>query len=297
MSKNKNSVFIGAATALVTPFCGGRIDFEAFRNMIEIQIKNGIDALVVSGTTGEATTLSEDEFRTLVRFSKEKIDDRVPLIVGSGSNDTAKAQRLTKIATEQGANACLVITPYYNKATQKGLIDSYKAIAGSTHLPIIVYNVPTRTSMNISLGSYKELSKIDNIVAVKEASPDIASCAELIFECGGDLDVYTGSDDQILPCLSLGGVGTISVVSNIIPREIHDICKKYIEGETDEAKNLFKKYYKLMRAMFSEVNPIPVKTALAAKGLCCEEFRLPLCSISDENREKLNRIMFELDLL
>ncbi len=297
MSKNKNSVFSGAATALVTPFFGGKIDFEAFGNMIDHQIKNGIDALVVSGTTGEATTLSEDEYKSLVKFSKEKIADRVPLMVGSGSNDTAKAQRLTKIATEEGADACLVVTPYYNKATQKGLIESYKAIAGSTHLPIIVYNVPTRTSLNISLQVYKELSKIENVVAVKEASPDIVSCAELIFECGDSLDVYTGNDDQILPCLALGGLGTISVVSNIIPREIHDICQKYSDGDTEEAKKLFKKYYKLMRAMFSEVNPIPVKTALAAKGLCQEEFRLPLCSISDENREKLFNIMKELKLL
>ena len=297
MSKNKNSVFSGAATALVTPFNSGKIDFEAFGNMIEHQIKNGIDALVVSGTTGEATTLSEDEFKKLVKFSKKEIASRVPLIVGSGSNDTAKAKRLTEIATEEGADACLVVTPYYNKATQKGLIESYKVISESTHLPIIVYNVPTRTSFNISLQSYKELAKIENVVAVKEASTDIVSCAELIFECGDFLDVYTGNDDQLLPCLALGGMGAISVVSNIIPREIHDICQKYIEGDTEEAKALFKKYYKLMRAMFSEVNPIPVKTALSAKGFCKEEFRLPLCTISDENREKLFSIMNELELL
>ena len=297
MSKNKKSIFSGAATALVTPFCGGKIDFEAFGNMIEYQIISGIDALVVSGTTGEATTLSEAEFRSLVKFSKEKIAQRVPLMVGSGSNDTAKAQRLTKIATEEGADACLVVTPYYNKATQKGLVESYKAIAGCTCLPIIVYNVPTRTSVNISLQSYKELSKIENVVAVKEASPDIVSCSELIFECGDSLDVYTGNDDQLIPCLALGGKGTISVVSNIIPGEIHHICKKYFDGDTEGAKNLFKKYFPLMRAMFSEVNPIPVKTALAAKGFCQEEFRLPLCSISDENRDKLLRIMNELDLL
>ncbi len=297
MSKNKNSVFCGAATALVTPFSGGKIDFEAFGDMIELQIKNGIDALVVSGTTGEASTISEDEFKTIVSFSKDTIDGRVPLIVGSGSNDIAKAQKLTKTATDLGADACLVVTPYYNKATQKGLFESYKAIARCTHLPIIVYNVPTRTSVNISLSTYKELSKIDNIVAVKEASPDITSCAELIFECGDSLDVYTGSDDQILSCLALGGMGAISVVSNIIPREIHDICKNYVDGNTTDAKNLFKKYYKLMRAMFSEVNPIPVKTALAGMGLCREEFRLPLCPISEENREKLNGIMIDLRLL
>lgn len=296
MSKNKKTVFSGAATALITPFKGGKIDFEAFGNLIEFQIVNGIDALVVSGTTGEATTLSEEEFRSLVIFSKEKIEGRVPLIVGSGSNDIAKAQRLTKIATEIGADACLVVTPYYNKATQKGLVESYKAIADSTQLPIIVYNVPTRTCVNISLQSYKELAKIENIVAVKEASPDIVSCSELIFECGDYLDVYTGNDDGLLPCLALGGKGGISVVSNIIPREIHNICKMYFEGRTKDARNLFKRYFSLMRAMFMEVNPIPVKTALALGGYCHEEFRLPLCKIGDENREKLSVIMSELNI-
>ncbi len=297
MSKYKTSVFCGAATAIITPFSCGEIDYGALGHLIDLQISNGIDALVLSGTTGEASTLSEKEFQNLISFSKERINNRVPLIVGSGSNDTSKAQRLTKAATDLGADACLVVTPYYNKATQKGLLESYKAIASSTHLPIIVYNVPTRTSMNISLKCYKELSKIDNIVAVKEAGPDITSCAELIFECGDSLDIYTGSDDQLLPCLALGGKGTISVVSNIIPREIHDICQNYFEGNIEESKKLFKKYYKLMRAMFYEVNPIPVKTALAAKGLCREEFRLPLCTISDENREVLYKIMKELDLI
>ncbi|MEE0968014.1 MAG: 4-hydroxy-tetrahydrodipicolinate synthase [Clostridia bacterium] len=297
MSKNKTPVFLGAATALVTPFSGGGIDYESLGAIIEYQISNSIDALVVAGTTGEATTLAEDEFKNLVRFSAEKIYGRVPLIVGTGSNDTAKAQKLTRIASDLGADACLVVTPYYNKATPKGLLQSYKAIADSTDLPVILYNVPTRTCVNISLEIYKELAKIENIVAVKEASPDIAGCAELIFECGDELDVYTGSDDQIIPTLSLGGSGTISVVSNIIPGEIHEICRSYLGGNTVQARKLFKKYYSLMRAMFCEVNPIPVKTALALMGLCREEFRLPLCKISDGNRERLKNIMIELGIL
>ncbi len=291
MSKNKRSVFLGAATALITPFSGGRIDFEALGALIDFQIINSIDAIVIAGTTGEASTLSEDEFKSLVRFSAEKIYGRVPFIVGTGSNDTAKAQKLTGIASELGADACLVVTPYYNKATSKGLFESYRAIAGSSKVPIIVYNVPTRTCVNIPISTYKELSKIENIVAVKEASPDISSCAELIFECGDDLDVYTGSDDQIIPVLALGGAGTVSVASNLIPADIHEICRLYLGGNICQARNLFKKHFRLMRAMFCEVNPIPVKTALFMKGMCREEFRLPLCRISDGNREELRNIM------
>ena len=297
MSKKSNSLFFGAATALVTPFFKGEIDYDALGEMINFQIKNSIDGLVVSGTTGEASTLSEEEFKNLVSFSADRVRGRVPLIVGSGSNDTSKAKRLTRLATELGADACLVVTPYYNKATPRGLIESYREIASATNLPIIVYNVPTRTCVNISLESYRQLSKIENIVAVKEASPDVSACAELIFELGDLLDVYTGSDDQLLPTLSVGGCGIISVASNIIPQECHDICLSYRDGNIIEAKEKFKKYYKLMRAMFCEVNPIPVKTALAILGCCREEFRLPLCSISDSNRETLTQIMRSLSLI
>lgn len=297
MSKNKKPVFIGAATALITPFSGGVIDFEALGLIIEYQISNSIDALVVAGTTGEAATLSEEEYKKIIRYTVEKVAGRVPLIAGSGSNDTVHSCKLTEIATEAGVDACLVVTPYYNKATPRGLFENYKKIAESTMLPIIVYNVPTRTCVNISLDSYRELSKIENIVAVKEAGPDISACAELIFECGDDLDIYTGSDDQIIPVLSLGGAGTISVVSNLIPNEIHEICSSYFGGNTAGAREIFKQYYRLMRAMFSEVNPIPVKTAMSMIGMCSEEFRLPLCRISDGNREKLKKIMCENGLI
>ncbi len=292
MSKTK-PIFIGAATALVTPFVEGEIDYDAFGNMIDFQINNSIDALVVAGTTGEASTLSEGEYEELIQYAVEKNAGRVPLIAGSGSNDTKKACRLTELATKMGVDACLVVTPYYNKANSLGLTENYRAIASHTDLPIIVYNVPTRTCVNISLDVYREIAKIDNIVAVKEASPDITACAELIFECGNDLDIYTGSDDQILPTLSIGGLGTISVVSNLIPREIHEICMSYRSGDTLRAYTLFKKYYPLMRAMFSEVNPIPVKTALSMLGKCKEEFRLPLCRISELNRNKLEKILKE----
>ncbi|MBQ8005499.1 MAG: 4-hydroxy-tetrahydrodipicolinate synthase [Clostridia bacterium] len=297
MSKNKKTIFVGAATALVTPFSGGKIDYPALEKLIEHQIKSSIDALVVAGTTGEASTLTEEEYERLVSFSAEKIGGRVPLIAGSGSNNTEKSKKLTAIAEKNGADACLVVTPYYNKATNRGLFENYKEIAESTSLPIIVYNVPTRTCVNISLDTYKALSKIENIVAVKEASPDISGCAELIFECGDDLDVYTGSDDQIVQTLSLGGLGAISVASNIIPYEIHDICLSYLGGNTSYSKDQFKKYYGILRAMFTEVNPIPVKTALSMLGVCKEEFRLPLCKISDQNRAVLIDKMKEVGLL
>ena len=297
MSKNKKSIFLGAATALITPFSEGKIDFRTLGKLIDFQIENSIDALVIAGTTGEASTLGEDEYRELIKYSVNRIAGRIPVIVGSGSNDTSKAKRLTMAATDLGADACLVVTPYYNKATPRGLLESYREIADSTHLPIIVYNVPTRTCVNISLDTYKELSKIDNVFAVKEASPDISACAELIFECGDDIDVYTGSDDQILPTLALGGTGSISVASNILPREIHEICRLYLGGNISDSRKLFQKYYGLMRAMFCEVNPIPVKTALSMMGMCEESFRLPLCSISEANRERIYGIMRELELI
>lgn len=297
MSKNKKTLFKGVGTALITPFSGGRIDYESLGALIDYQIRNSVDALIIAGTTGEASTLREDEYNELVRFSVKKVAGRVPLIAGSGCNDTDRSCKLTGIASDAGVDACLVVTPYYNKATQRGLFENYKKIAESTKSPIIVYNVPTRTCVNISFATYCELSKIENVVAVKEAGPDIAANAEIIFECGDDLDVYTGSDDQIIPTLALGGAGAISVASNVIPGVIGKICRSYIAGDTSSALSLFKKYFPLMRGMFYEVNPIPVKTALSMMGLCREEFRLPLCRISDKNRDRLTEIMHKLDLL
>lgn len=293
MSKNKNSVFIGAATALVTPFRNGAIDYESLSALIEKQVEGNIDAIVIAGTTGEAATLTDSEYEELVRFSVEKIRGRVPVIIGSGSNSTERACHLTKKASELGADALLVVTPYYNKASKKGLVESYRAISDCTEKPVIVYNVPSRTGVNISLDVYKELAKIENIVAVKEANKDICAASELIFECGDDLDVYSGNDDEIIPLLSVGSFGVISVVSNIIPSEIHDICRYYLGGNMTEARKKFKKCYELIKAMSSEVNPIPVKTALSFLGLCREEFRLPLCSMADKNKEKLKSILLD----
>lgn len=299
MSKNKQSIFCGTATALITPFRDGKIDFKALGKLIDRQLNQSIDALVVSGTTGESATLSPDEITELVRFAAEKIEGRVPLIAGTGCNNTARAVELSKKADEAGADALLVVTPYYNKATKRGLIESYTKIASCTKKPIIIYNVPTRTCVNISLETYEELSKIENIVAVKEANPDIVATAELIDRCGNDFDIYTGNDNEILPVLALGGTGVVSVVSNLIPSAIHNMCRMYFEGNTSEAKRIYFKYLPLMQAMFKEVNPIPVKTALSMLGLCKDEFRLPLCSMQDNERSKLKEIIekYEDELL
>ena len=297
MSKNKKQIFVGVATALVTPFLEDGIDYRSLGEIIDFQIENSIDALVIAGTTGEASTLTEREYEELLDFSAEKISGRVPFIVGSGSNDTAKSVRLSKIAEKRGADACLVVTPYYNKATNNGLVENYKEICKNITLPVIVYNVPTRTCVNISPKIYKELSKIENIVAVKEAGSDVGALAELIFDSGDDLDIYTGSDDLIIPLLSLGGSGAISVVSNVLPFEIQYLCKSYISGDIVKAKEIFKNYYKLIRSMFCEVNPIPVKTALSLMGKCREEFRLPLCRMSEENRQRLESIMQDVGLI
>lgn len=290
MSKLKPSVFTGVATAMITPFRGGGIDYESLSALIEFQIANEADALVIAGTTGEASTLTDEEYRDLIRFAVEKTDGRVPVIAGSGSNCTEKACRLSRIASDAGADACLVVTPYYNKATQRGLAESYRHIADCGK-PIILYNVPSRTGMRISIDTYEELSKVENIVAVKEADTDISNTAELIFRCGDALDIYTGNDSELIPVLALGGAGVISVASNLIPSEMRSICRSFLGGNCAEARRNFAAVFPLIRALFSEVNPIPVKTALSMRGFCKEEFRLPLCSMEEQRREALRALL------
>lgn len=290
MSKLKPSVFTGVATAMITPFRGGGIDYESLSALIEFQIANEADALVIAGTTGEASTLTDEEYRDLIRFAVEKTDGRVPVIAGSGSNCTEKACRLSRIASDAGADACLVVTPYYNKATQRGLAESYRQIADCGK-PIILYNVPSRTGMRISIDTYEELSKVENIVAVKEADTDISNTAELIFRCGDALDIYTGNDSELIPVLALGGAGVISVASNLIPSEMRSICRSFLGGNCAEARRNFAAVFPLIRALFSEVNPIPVKTALSMRGFCEEEFRLPLCSMEEQRREALGALL------
>lgn len=294
---SKKTIFRGAATALITPFKDGRIDFDATSRLIDRQIDLGIDALVICGTTGESCTLSDNEHRDLLEFALIHTGGRVPMIAGTGSNDTAHAIKMSRFASEIGYDALLAVTPYYNKATEAGLIKSYTAIADAARCPIILYNVPSRTGCNISLPVYRELAKHENIVAVKEASGNISQIAELVAECGDSLDVYSGNDDQTLPILSLGGAGVISVVSNIIPREMTALCQKWFDGDTKECRRLHEKYLNLMKLMFCEVNPIPVKTACALMGLCYDELRLPLCEMGDENREKLQNLLKQYNLI
>ena len=294
---NKQTVFRGSAVAIVTPFCNNVVDYDALGRLIDRQIESSTDAIVICGTTGESSTLTDEEHRECIRYCVERSAGRVPVIAGTGSNDTDYAIDLSRYACEVGADALLLVTPYYNKATPKGLIKSFTAVADATDKPIILYNVPSRTGVNITLPVYKELAKHERIVAAKEASGNISAIAELIAECGDCLDVYSGNDDQIVPILSLGGKGVISVLSNVVPRETHDICQLYFDGKTTEAAKLQLKLLKLANTLFCEVNPVPVKTAMGLLGLCGDEMRLPLCEMDDANREKLISVMKSYNLI
>ena len=297
MSKLQKSIFQGVATALITPFVNGEVDYIRLGRLIDFQIGRGIDALVITGTTGESSTLSDDEHRQILKFAIEKADGRVPMIAGTGSNDTRHAIDMSKYACDLGYDALLVVTPYYNKATPTGLIKSYTAIADASSKPIILYNVPTRTCCNISLPVYQELAKHERIVAVKEASGNLSAITELAAECGDLLDIYSGNDDQTLSLLALGGKGVISVVSNIIPTEMTELCRAWFEGDVTKSRDIQFKYLGLMKAMFWEVNPIPVKTAAELMGFCSSEMRLPMCQMSDGNRELLKKKLKEYRLM
>lgn len=294
---NKNTVFTGAGVAIVTPFTNNQVNYEHLGTLIERQIANSTDAIVICGTTGEASTLTDEEHRECIRYCVEKVAGRVPVIAGTGSNDTDYAIDLSKYACEVGADALLLVTPYYNKATPKGMIKSFLAVADATDKPIVLYNVPSRTGCNISLPVYRELAKHERIVATKEASGNISAIAELAAELGNELDIYSGNDDQIIPILSLGGKGVISVLSNVLPKETHDICRLWFEGKAKEAADLQLKLLKLANTLFCEVNPIPAKTAMALMGYCSEEMRLPLCEMEPANKEKLIAVMKEYGVL
>lgn len=292
----KNTVFTGAATAIITPFKNGTVDYEAFEKLVESQIENGIDAIVVVGTTGEGPTLTDEEHKETIRFCVEKVAGRVPVIAGTGSNDTAYAVELTKYACSVGADAMLLVTPYYNKATQKGLIESFKAVADVSTKPCILYNVPSRTGCNLTPESCAVLAKHPNIVAVKEASGNISQVAKIRQLCGDELDIYSGNDDQIVPVLSLGGKGVISVLSNLLPKETSRMCHAYLEGNVKESLDLQIKYLSLIDSLFCEVNPIPVKAAMARLGFCENSVRLPLTVMEKEHEERLLRDMREAGL-
>ena len=293
----KNTVFTGAATAIVTPLTASGIDYEQFGRLIEWQIAQGIDAIVSVGTTGEGSTLTDAEHKDAIKFCVEKVNGRVPVIAGTGSNDIAYAIELTKFACEVGADAMLLVTPYYTKATQKGLITSFKAIADASTKPCILYNVPSRTGCNLLPESVLALADHPNIVGIKEASGNISQIAKLASLVGDKIDIYSGNDDQIIPVLSLGGKGVISVLSNIMPKETSDMCKLYMEGKTADALKMQLDLLPLIDALFMEVNPIPVKAAVAKMGYGENYLRLPLTPMEDAHAEKLYALMKEQNLI
>ena len=284
----KKRVFTGAATALITPMNeDGSVNFTRLSSLVDEQIKGGIDALVICGTTGEKSTLGYDEHVKVIETAAKANGGRVPLIAGTGSNDTVYSVGLCADAEKAGADAFLMVTPYYNKTSQRGLVAHYNYIADRVNKPVILYNVPSRTGVAIKPETYKELSKHPNIVATKEANGDLASVAKTRYLCGDDLDFYSGNDDQTVPIMSLGGIGVISVMSNFLPKVMHEICAEYLNGNTQKAADLQIKYTGLMNALFSDVNPIPVKAAMNLLGLNAGPCRLPLYPMEEKALENL----------
>ena len=287
----KKVPFTGSAVAILTPLNENGLDYEAYDRLLEFQLENSTDAIVVAGTTGEASTLTDDEHVEIIRYTVEKVAGRVPVIAGTGSNDTAYAIELSKAAERAGADALLLVTPYYNKTSQRGLYQHFKLNADAVNIPVILYNVPGRTGMNISVDTCKKLSEVENIVAIKEASGDIGLAAKIAAACGDNLYLYSGNDDMITPMLSLGGKGVISVLANVCPKETHDLCAAYFEGDVKKSAALQLEYLDLVDALFCEVNPIPVKTALGMMGFEVGELRLPLYEMADSNKEILRKAL------
>ena len=290
-------IFRGVATALITPLNEQGIDYDAFGRVIDWQCEQGIDALVIAGTTGEGSTLDDTEHKAAVKFSVERVARRCKVIAATGSNDTAYGLQLSKYACDVGADALLVITPYYNKATQKGLITSFTKIADAVTKPIILYNVPSRTGINIEPETYAAVADHPMIQGIKEANSNISKIVHTAQLVGDKLDIYSGNDDQIVPILSMGGKGVISVLSNVAPKQTMEICRKFFAGDVKGAAELQCKYLPLINALFSEVNPIPVKAAMAAMGWCDNYLRLPLTSMEPQHWEHLKALMQEQGLI
>ena len=287
----KKTIFQGCGTAIATPFTEDGVNFEEFGKLIEFQIENGVDAIIVCGTTGESATMTKEEREKTIKFAIDAVAKRTKVVVGTGSNSTKAAVEMSKFAEEAGADALLVVTPYYNKTTQKGLVAHYTEIAKAVNIPIIMYSVPSRTGVNISPETCLELSKIKNIVAIKEASGNLSQVAKIASLCRENLDIYSGNDDQIIPVLSLGGKGVISVLSNIMPKYTHDMTMKYFKGEVQEATKMQLDVIDLIDNLFSEVNPIPVKHALNLMGYNFGKPRLPLIELSDANKKVMEEVM------
>lgn len=293
----KKVIFKGCGTAIATPFNEKGVNFEEFGKLIEEQIKEGIDAIIVCGTTGESSTMTKQEKEDTIKYAIQKAKKRVPIIAGTGGNCTANVIEMTKFAEKAGADAALIVTPYYNKTTQDGLVAHYEAIAKETNLPIILYSVPSRTGVNILPETCKKLSKIPNIAAIKEASGNISQIAEIADLCGDDLNIYSGNDDQIVPILSLGGLGVISVLSNVAPKFTHEMVQDFLSGNVEESKNKQLKSLKLTKALFSEVNPIPVKAALNMLGFDYGIPRLPLVEMTENKKNVLREELKNFGLI
>ena len=287
----KETLFKGAATALITPFDENGVNYEQLGKLIDWQIEKGINALVICGTTGEASTMTDDEHRDVIDYSVKRAAGRVPVIAGAGSNDTAYALDLIKCAEASGVDGTLVVTPYYNKATQKGLIKMYTQLADAAKKPMILYNVPSRTGVNIEPSTYAALADHERIVGIKEANGNLSKIVETMSLVRGKLDLYSGNDDQIVPLLAMGGKGVISVLSNVMPAETAEMCASFFRGDVEKAAEMQCKYHALINALFCEVNPIPVKAAMAAMGFCEDYLRMPLTSMEEANKAKLFALM------
>lgn len=287
----KKRLFTGVGTALVTPMNERGVDYEAFGPLIDWQIEEGVDALIIAGTSGEGSTLSDQEHKEVVKYAVERVDGRVPVIAGTGSNDTNYGLQLTRACCDYGCDGVLVVTPYYNKATQDGLVKLYYEYADAATAPVILYNVPSRTGVNIAPETYVRLAEHENIVAVKEASGDISQITDLMARTKGNLDLYSGNDDQIVPLLSVGGIGVISVLSNLLPRQTHDMVMAYLNGDTQKAMEMQLYYNDLIRSLFCEVNPIPVKAAMSYMGYGENYVRSPLYPMEGANAERLKESM------
>ncbi|MGM9539842.1 4-hydroxy-tetrahydrodipicolinate synthase [Anaerovibrio sp.] len=283
----KETIFKGAGVAIITPFTEDGINFDELGRIIEDQIAGGTDAIIITGTTGESATMTDEEHKAAIKYAVEKTAGRIPVIAGTGSNETAYAVQLSRYAEEVGADALLVVTPYYNKCTQKGLVKHFTTIADAVNIPLILYNVPSRTGVNIQVATFAELAKHPRIVAVKEASGDLSAVAKIRHACGDELAVYSGNDDQIVPILSLGGYGVISVLSNVAPKLTHDICQLYFDGRVKESADLQLGAIDLISALFCEVNPIPVKVAMRMLGYAAGPLRLPLTEMEPEHEAQL----------
>ena len=293
----KKTIFTGAATAIVTPFKNGVVDYDMYGTLIDWQIEQGIDAIVTVGTTGEGPTLTHEEHREVIRYCVEKVAHRVPVIAGTGSNCTEEAIGLTKFAAQVGADAALLVTPYYNKATQAGLVASFTAVADAADLPCVLYNVPGRTGCNIQPATVAKLAEHPMICAVKEASGNISQVAQIAALAGDKIDIYSGNDDQVVPIMALGGKGVISVLSNVAPAATVEMCRRMLSGDVAGARELQLKYLPLIDALFCEVNPIPVKAAMAVMGYGENSLRLPLTCMEPAHEERLLGCMRDLGII